>query len=117
MATRSKYNVRTDKLGKLARTCDGIVFDSVAEMRHYAELCLMKKAGNVIKFRRQERIHLFVNGSHVCDIVPDFTVRYADERGWVFEEVKGAETAIWKLKLKLFKAVYPNSKYVVIKAK
>lgn len=54
---------------------------------------------------------LIVEGVKVCTHRPDFTLNYIDRVEIV--EYKGYSTPEWKLKLKLFKAIYPTIKYNV----
>lgn len=65
------------------RTCDGIVFDSKAEMRHYEELKLRKIWGEIKDFDRQYPVDL---AGVIWKI--DFIVEGNDGRVWG-EEVKG----------------------------
>lgn len=50
----------------------------------------------------------------ICRIIPDFEVTFADGRTEV-HEVKGAETDVWRIKSRLFQALFPYVVYRVIK--
>ena len=110
---RSKYNVDLSRLGKLARTCDGIVFDSKAERDYYAQLMLMLKTRTILGVERQVKFDLIIGAKLICRHIVDFVV--IDKAGRSVHEVKGMETAVWRLKKKLFEALYPAIPYVVIK--
>ena len=110
---RSKYNVDLSRLGKLARTCDGIVFDSKAERDYYAQLMLLLKTRTILGVDRQVKYELRVEGKLICKHIVDFVV--IDRGGRSVHEVKGMETAVWRLKKKLFEALYPAVPYIVIK--
>lgn len=85
--------------------------DSRAEARYCEQLALMKKAGEIDDYETQVRHNLEVNGKKVCSMIVDFKV-YKDG-GWYYVEVKGFATEVWKLKHKLFKALYPDLEYIV----
>lgn len=96
------------------RTYAGRVYDSAKEMRRAQELDLLKMDGTIIDWWPQYRVPLVVNGKSVCVYVADFRVLYPDSH-YELEEAKGFETKEWKLKYKLFRALYPKVKLVVIK--
>lgn len=123
--SRSKFNVNNSAAGKLRRCLNGIVFDSAAERDYAAELDHKVKTKQIAGYRRQVPYPLFVFcdafprsgfGVEVCKIVVDFEVAMRDGTVQV-EEVKGYETELWKLKEKMFRACYPDIKYVVVKPK
>lgn len=94
----SKYKVKS----KDTRTCDGIVFDSKAEMHWYRQLVDAKKHGVIKYFLRQVPFHLPGNVKYLCD----FMVIYADGR-LEYQDVKGMRTAMYRLKRKQVEALYP----------
>lgn len=61
----------------------------------------------VESWERQIPFKLRVNGFLICTYKVDFLVRYADGRRELVE-VKGMQTDVFKLKLKLFKATFLN---------
>lgn len=114
---RSKYNVDKDTE---KRTCNGIVFDSVLEMRYYRDIILPGvESGNVKKYELQKKYVLIDgfqrNGKRVLPItyVADFYVEYADGHIQVVD-IKGMPDTTAKLKRKLFWYVYPDIDYVWI---
>ena len=79
--------------------------DSKFEAGKALELEMMKKAGEIKDFEEQKVLELVVNGYIVCTYKIDFvvyhhdgTVEYIETKGWVTPE--------WKLKWKLFEALY-----------
>jgi hypothetical protein len=104
MNRRHKYNAKRTEYG-------GHTYDSKAEARYAERLDLLRmatdKAVRVANVIRQPRWDL--PGGIVYKA--DFEVTYADGRmEWV--DVKGFETPVFRLKMKLMKAAYPK---VVIK--
>lgn len=99
MKSRSKY--RNQPI-----TVDGIRFDSKAEARRYAELKLLEKAGEIAGLELQPRYALHsYGGEKVGAYVADF--RYVvPGNGTVVEDVKGAETQLFKWKRRHFEAEY-----------
>lgn len=104
---RSKYNNRKTEY-------KGHFYDSAAEARQAWELDVMKDNKRILDWERQVRMPIRVNGIKICDLVLDFRV-YVSGRDNYFLEVKGMETAVYKLKLKLFRACYPNMALHVVK--
>lgn len=93
--TKHKFNAKRTEI-------DNIKFDSKKEAQYYSTLKLQQRAGEVIFFLRQVPFHLPGNTKYVCD----FQVFYSD--GTVkFVDVKGVETAMFKLKKKQVEELYP----------
>lgn len=91
----SKYHAVTEE-------CDGMRFASKKEAKYYRELLCRVHAGEVKYFLRQVPLHLRGGVKYVCDFIEFWT------DGTVhFKEIKGFETAIWKLKKKLVEDQYP----------
>lgn len=86
--------------------------DSKFEAGKAQELELLKKAGEIKDFREQEKLDLIVNNYLVATYKIDFTV-YHHDGTTEYIETKGYATPQWKLKWKLFEALYsdkPNVK-------
>ena len=112
--TRSKFNVGKDAA---KRTCDGIVFDSVLEMRYYRDvLCPMVESGEVVKCELQRPYELQPKFTHdnktvrAITYVADFYMLFKDGRE-VVVDTKGCPDATAKVKRKLFWYRYPNIDY------
>ena len=95
MKIRHKYNaVRTN--------IDGIKFDSKREAQYYQELKYRVMAGEVVFFLRQVPFDLPGNTKYRVDFMEfhaDGTVHCID--------IKGMETAMFKLKKKQVESLYP----------
>jgi hypothetical protein len=74
----------------------------------------LQRAGEIIKWERQVKIPLEVNGYLVANYYIDFVVYRDGETEYV--ECKGYPTPEWKLKWRLFEALYtqPGNKLTVI---
>ena len=97
------------KFGNVRTKVDGISFASKAEAARYQELKLLEKAGKIAVLTLQPRYSLESGGKTICTYVADFEyfLTPADgSRRKVTEDVKGIETAVFKLKRKLFEAQY-----------
>ncbi len=110
---RSKYNVDLSPAGKAKRTCDGILFGSEAEMRAYKVLRIAAGHGLISDLKLQPRYVLqepFTDGQgtrhRAVAYVGDFYFIREGKR--VVVEVKGVETAAYKVKAKMFRAKYPD---------
>lgn len=94
-------------------TIDGITFDSKAEAAYYKQLLMLKKSGEVESFEMQKRFILLDKFKHpsnnktvrTISYIPDFVVKYSDGTEKVID-VKGYETAVFKLKAKMFMSKY-----------
>lgn len=74
------------------------------------------KAGAIKGWRGQVKVELVVNGAKVCRMVPDFLVEHKNGK-FEYVEVKGVATAAYRIKAKLFRALFPDAWYTVIPAK
>ena len=115
MAVRpyNKYGV-----AKYADRCyNGTAYASKDEANYARELDALKSAKarseKVTAWRTQIRTPLKVNGQTITTYVIDFEAIYADGR-IEFIEVKGFPTTDWKIKFKLFKAIYPEKPIRVV---
>lgn len=111
---RTKFNVDKDTE---KRTCDGIVFDSVLEMKFYRDvLCPLVKSGDVVHFELQKPYELQPKFRHndkaVKEIiyVADFFIVYKDGSEVVID-TKGCPDSVAFLKRKLFWFHYPDVDY------
>lgn len=109
--TKSKYNNKTKQY-------NGRTYDSIREANHAEELDWRIKAGEVKEVIPQFKISLDVNGKHIANYYVDFKVILSD--GSIqFQEVKGFETDVWRMKWKLFEAlineIEPGAELMVIK--
>ena len=95
---RSKYgNVVTER--------DGIKFHSAKEARKYDELKLLQRIGEISQLTLQNSYPLAVDGVKICTYKDDFS--YLTKDGvLVVLDVKGFKTPVYRLKAKLFRAIY-----------
>lgn len=123
---RSKYNVRTDKIGKLERTADGILFDSKAECERYKELILLQRAGQIrnLQVHPEYLIIWPATGKKICKVKLDFLYekwpgiwRCHDPWETVVVDVKGKDNAMSKLKRKLVEACHGITVKLITKEK
>lgn len=83
---------------------DGIVFDSKAESRRYAQLAILAKANEISELKTQVKYSLDIDGVHICNYVADF--EYFENGLKVTEDCKGMKTPVYRLKKKLMLAIY-----------
>lgn len=108
------------KLHNIPTEIDGIRFDSKAEARRYGELKLLQMAGAITGLRVHPTYTLIepfdYHGEHVrgTDYEADFA--YFEDGCVVVEDVKGMETEVYRIKAKLFKKLYPDMDFRVVKA-
>ncbi|MCY7865903.1 DUF1064 domain-containing protein [Bacillus spizizenii] len=98
--TKSKYGAKKCEI-------DGHIFDSVMEGKFYVYLKLEKQNGNVVdyelqpKYVLQEGFRKDGKAIRAITYISDFLVTYKDGEKIVYD-VKGQETADFKLKKKMF---------------
>lgn len=85
-------------------------FDSAYEVEIAMELDWRISAGVIRSYERQVKIPLTVNGVHICNHFMDFVITHNDNSK-EYLEAKGYATQLWKLKKKLFLALYSNVKH------
>lgn len=96
---------------------DGLRFDSKGESKRWAELCLLERAGEIKNLKRQVPFKMAINGVHICTLVADFA--YFEPDRYVVEDFKSPITAknpVFRLKSKLFAALYPGVELRIIGA-
>ena len=109
---RHKYNAQPTEI-------DGIRFDSKREAQRYRELQLLAADGEIHALQLQPRFELQPsfkrNGKTVRAIhyVADF--QYVENGRVIVEDTKGMETAVFKLKKKLFLFTYPDIELRIVK--
>ena len=100
-----KYNVAS----KERRTIDGITFDSLAEMNRYLELKQLEKSGVISSLELQPKFLLIPKtekGGRAVYYYADF--KYIKNGKIIYEDVKGVQTDVYKLKKKLLFYHYPD---------
>ena len=125
MSFKNKYQVGLDKK-KIKnrftvspveeRTLDGIVFASKKEMKRYAELRLLARAGEVQDLELQPEFRVSINGEHYCTYTADFA--YTQNGQKVVEELKStgtAKDAAYRLRKKAAELFYGIKIKVIIK--
>lgn len=112
--SRSKFNIdkNTEK-----RTCDGIVFDSIMEMKYYRDvLCPLVESGDVVTYELQKPYELQPKFTHdkktvqPIRYVADFFIVYKDGHEEVID-TKGCPDSVSKIKRKMFWYLYPDITY------
>jgi DNA-binding sugar fermentation-stimulating protein len=106
-AVSSKYHSRKT-------VYDGVRYDSQREAAYAAELDIMHRTGLIAGYQRQVPIKLNVNNEQICKLVVDFLIRHPNGQH-EYVEVKGVATQAFKLKWKLFDALYPHYRKTIVK--
>lgn len=95
---------RRSKYGAVRTVINGIPFDSKAEARRYGELKLIEQAGGLAKLEIHPVFKIKIDGVLICRVVLDFC--YWNCGRLIYEDVKGRDNALSKLKRKLVEAQY-----------
>lgn len=95
---------KRNKYGAIRTEVDGITFASRREAKHYQELKLRLKAGEITNLVLQPTYKIEINGQHICKVVLDF---YYQEGGHEHTiDVKGRDNRVSKIKRKMVEALY-----------
>jgi hypothetical protein len=94
------------KYGAKKTLRDGIVFDSKAEADCWT-LLRLKYRNTGIRIERNRQNVKLVPGKPGISMRPDFVAKYANDQVAEYLEYKGAETAVYKIKKKLWAAFGP----------
>lgn len=111
--------VKRAKYGAKATVVDGVRFDSVAEASRWGELRMLERSGEIYNLERQVTYSCTVNGELICKYLADF--RYmlrpsnSNRGGMRVEDVKGMDTAVYRLKKRLVEALYPGTKIIEVR--
>ena len=113
--TNNKFNAVPTKI-------DGYTFDSKVEAKRYRDLCLAVNSGDITDLVVHPK-YLLQDGFkyHGKKILPitytaDFSYYEFTEGGsYVVEDVKGVQTALFKVKAKMFKKLYPFIDFRIVK--
>ncbi len=98
------------------RTYNGRLYHSKSEMVFAQELDIQMKCGAIQNWIAQAAYPIrWPDGPLICKLVVDFEILNNDGTRTCYE-VKGHETDIFKLKLKLFRAAYPNVDYKIVRS-
>lgn len=111
---RTKFNVDKDTE---KRTYNGIVFDSVLEMKYYRDvLCPLVESGDVVYYELQKPYELqpkFIHDKKTVQpirYVADFFIVFKDGHEEVID-TKGCPDSVAKIKRKMFWYQYPDINY------
>lgn len=96
---------RRNKYGAKKVTIDGHRFDSKAEAARYVQLRAMKRTGEITNLELQPRYKFESGITYLADFAYHDQVNYSDPEP-VIEDVKGMETATFRLKKKLMRHEY-----------
>lgn len=120
--TASEYRAELDsplaprKYRNVPEVVDGIRFDSKAEARRYCELKLIERSGLIQRLSLQPRFRFACGATYVGDFAY-LEGAYPDIKGrWVVEDVKGVETAVFRLKACLMAHEYPDWELRIVKS-
>lgn len=117
------FQKKQNKYKNVSSFYNGILYHSKKEAGYAQELDLRKKAMDIIDWTRQIKVSLDIERKdrkpyHICNYYVDFLIHHKDGTE-EFVEIKGFETEVWRLKRKLFEALYleshPEAIYTVVK--
>lgn len=105
---------RRNKFGARKTRYNGTIYASKREALYARDLDLLVKGKKLKRWEAQIAIPMVINGKKVCTYNIDFVEYDMDDKP-TFVEVKGFETAVFKLKWRLFDALYPDWQKRIVK--
>lgn len=107
------WQKKQNKYGANKCTYGGHIYHSKKEAAYAEELDIRIMAGELKEYKRQVPIELRVNNQKICVYTIDF-VEIDKDGNEMYTEVKGFPTPEFRLKWKLFDALYPEIEKQVI---
>lgn len=84
---------------------DGYTFDSKLEYRRYCGLKFLLASGAISNLEIHPAYEIHINDIKICRVELDF--KYQDKEGeWIYEDTKGVDTPVSRLKRKMLQAQY-----------
>lgn len=93
-----------------AKRTDG--FASKKEAQRFSELSLELLAGRISELETQPRYELVVNGQKIGRYTADFRYKDTASGKLIVEEVKGYRVRDYVLRVKLFRALFPELEFI-----
>lgn len=106
MWAKDMTRLRRTKYGAEKVKIDGYRFDSKAEARRYGELRLLQKAGKIFALTVHPVYPINIRNQHICNVELDFFYHNTETNEDHYEDVKGFDMPLSKLKRKLVEAAY-----------
>ena len=112
--------IRKNKYNNRQVESDGYTFDSIAEYHRYTELKLLQRS-KIISDLKVHPVYLLQKGFKTKEGKAVRAIRYEGDFEYiengikVVEDVKGVETAVFKLKHKMFVKQYPDIRFEIVK--
>ena len=112
MAMRNKY-------GAVKTTLDGYTFDSKREAARYGELKLLEKAGEIQNLTVHPSYQIvpgyYIGEEWIRPVHYEADFQYEEDGELIAEDVKGVQTALFKLKAKLFRKECPHIELRIVR--
>lgn len=108
--------MKFNKYGNKKVVINNINFHSKKEAYRYQELLFLAKIGKIEIDENflQPKFKIEINGFHICYYIADFRYLDIEKSIWIVEDVKGFKTPLYKIKAKMFKAIY--TKYLFLES-
>lgn len=98
---------------------DGFTFDSLAECARYQELKLLEKGKVITALQVHPKYEIIPgfkrDGRKIRPTFYEADFAYREGAQWIVEDIKGVETATFKIKRKLFLCRYDDHELRIIK--
>lgn len=111
VARKKKVSAKRNKHNAKKTVVDNIRFDSMAESRRYLHLKARLAAKEISGLELQPKFNLTCGDYLVCTYRADFLYKEKGRKKPVVEDYKGQETPLFRLKRKMFLALF-GAEYV-----
>ena len=92
---------------------DGVMFDSKREAARYNDLKLLMRSGKIRDLETHPAFDISINGKHICIVKLDFKYWSNETNALVYEDSKGFDTPMSRIKRKLVEA-HHNIKVTIV---
>lgn len=98
--------VKRNKYGAIPVIVNGVRLDSKKEGKRYFDLLSLQSLGEIKNLVVHPGFHIDIKGKHICKVLLDFAYEEVKSGRTVYEDTKGLDTAISKLKRRMLEAAY-----------
>jgi len=106
---------KKNKFNAVRSKCkSGHYHPSKLEAGYCDHLLHLKKNKQIKDYEIQKKFAFAVNSIHICNHYVDFLV-HTNSGSIEVHETKGRETDLWRIKHRLFKAIYEDIPYYIVK--
>lgn len=105
-ADNTPKKTQMNKYRAIRTEVDGHTFPSRREATRYQQLKILQQAGKIARLQLQPAFDIYINDIKICKVILDFSYWDLEKRRPVYEDSKGIDNALSKLKRKMVEAAH-----------